>query len=77
MLKTTKSTTLNGNSVTEDGTYIASMFCTIDDAGNVSTSSNISNKELYEQNKAMVRKDMDDFTALCRSKEDENEEVTA
>ncbi len=71
MLKTTKSTTLNGNSVTEDGTYIASMSCTIDEAGNVSTSSSIANRELYEKNKAMVRKDMDDFTALCRSKEDE------
>lgn len=76
MLKTTKTTTLNGNSITEDGTFIASMHCTIDDNGNISTSSNISNKELYEKNKAMVRKDMDDFTALCRNKEDENEEAT-
>lgn len=76
MLKTTKTTTLNGNSITEDGIYIASMSCTINEAGNISINSNISNIELYEQNKAMVRKDIDDFTALCRNKEDENEEAT-
>lgn len=71
MLKTNKTTTINGNSVTADGQHIASMYYSIDGNGNVNSNTNIVNTELYEQNKDTVRADVDEFTTLCRNIEDE------
>jgi len=71
MLNTTKSLTINGTSTTEEGEPIASMYCHIEQNGMMSENSSIVNNELYEKNKALVRADMDAFTALCREQEDE------
>lgn len=71
MLKTTQTRTINGSSITEDGMVIATMHCSIDANGAISTSENVSNVLLYEANKDIVRADMDEFTTYCRQIEDE------
>lgn len=70
MLETTKTTTINGTSRTNDNEVVATMYYTIGKSGTVSNNMNIVNKELYEANKAAVRADIDNFTALCRTEED-------
>lgn len=75
MLNTTKTTTINGTSTTEDNKIIATMHYSLSENGSVAVNSNITNKDLYEANKEMVRADIDAFTELCRKEEDE--EVTA
>ena len=60
MLKTTVSKTISGTSVI-DNAMVASMTATISEEGNISISKNVYNKELYNQNKAVVQKDMADF----------------
>lgn len=60
MLKTTVSKTISGTSVI-DNAMVASMTATISEEGNISISKNVYNKELYNQNKAAVQKDMADF----------------
>lgn len=77
MLKTTKTVTINGSSILETGELVATMYCAIAEDGNVSSSQNIVNRELYEVNKDSVRKDFDEFTALCRLEEDKEDNEDA
>lgn len=60
MLKTMVSKTISGSSMIENA-IVASMIATISEEGNISISKNVYNKELYNQNKAAVQKDMADF----------------
>lgn len=60
MLKTTVSKTISGTSVI-DNAMVASMTATISEEGNISISKNVYNKDIYNQNKAAVQKDMADF----------------
>ena len=60
MLKTTVSKTISGTSVI-DNAMVASMTATISEEGSISISKNVYTKELYNQNKAAVQKDMADF----------------
>ena len=60
MVKTTVSKTISGTSVI-DNAMVASMTATISEEGNISISKNVYNKDLYNQNKAAVQKDMADF----------------
>lgn len=60
MLKTTVSKTISGTSVI-DNAMVASMTATISEEGNISISKNVYNKDLYNQNKDAVQKDMADF----------------
>lgn len=60
MLKTMVSKTISGSSMIENA-IVASMTATISEEGNISISKNVYNKELYNQNKAAVQKDMADF----------------
>lgn len=75
MLKTTKSVVINGTSRTEAGEIIATMHFSISENGNIQSSDNIANKELYKANKSLVRTDMDEFTAKCREEEDKYNEI--
>ena len=71
MLKTTKSITLNGNSEI-DGQPVVNLSATIpDNTGVGNVSQYIQNTELYEKNKAVVRKDIADFQAAVYEVEDE------
>lgn len=71
MLKTTKSITLNGNSEI-DGQPVVNLSATIPDSTGVGNISQyIQNAELYEKNKAVVRKDIADFQAAVYEVEDE------
>ena len=60
MLKTMVSKTISGSSMIENA-IVASMTATISEEGSISISKNVYNKELYNQNKAAVQKDMADF----------------
>lgn len=75
MLVTTKATTINGTSKLSSGEIIATMHFSISENGNINSSDNIANKTLYQANKALVRSDMDEFTALCREEEDKHNEM--
>lgn len=77
MLRTTKTVTINGSSILKTGELVATMYCAIAEDGNVSSSQNIVNRELYEANKDSVRKDFDEFTALCRLEEDKEDNEDA
>lgn len=70
MLETTKTTTINGISKTDDNQVVATMYCTIGASGVISNNVNITNKDLYEVNKTAVRADIDEFTTFCRTEED-------
>ena len=59
-VKDTVSKTISGTSVI-DNAMVASMTATISEEGNISISKNVYNKDLYNQNKAAVQKDMADF----------------
>ena len=79
MLVTTKATTINGTSKLSTGEVIATMQYSIKENGKPVSTSAVANEDLYEQNKDLVRADMDEFTAYCRKIEDANtteEEVT-
>lgn len=71
MLKTTKTVTINGSSLADDGTVIATMHCSLPTNGAPNSSDNISNTVLYEENIEQVRADIDEFKAYCRVVEDE------
>ena len=78
MLKTTKSTTLNGTSVIKVGesdTPVVSMSASIPEQGNSNINTVIINKDLYEANKVACREDMDAFTQAVRAIEDAEEEA--
>lgn len=70
MLKTSKSITINGTSKLSTGEIVATMHCTIKENGEIVSSDNIVNKSLYDENKELVRADMDEFTMYCRLIED-------
>ena len=78
MLNTTKSVVITGSSKSESGEIIATMHFSINEKGDANKSEVIANKELYKANKVQVRKDFDEFTAICREAEDEyNKEAVA
>lgn len=72
MLQSTKSITLTGKSVVDNQT-IANFTANIydDDAGNDTFNTFITNKELYDANKKVVRKDTQDFQNLVYDAQDE------
>lgn len=71
MLKLTKSITLNGNSEI-DGQPVVNLSATIpDNTGVGNINQYIQNAELYEKNKAAVRKDIADFQTTVYDVEDE------
>lgn len=80
MLKTNKSITITGTSEI-DGKQVVYMSATISTDGNSSDNlvKNITNKELYNNNKVQVRKDIEDFSQAVYSAEDKmnNTEVQA
>lgn len=71
MLKTSKTVTINGTSLTDNGEIIATMHCSIPTNGAINSSDNISHTLLYEGNIEQVRADIDDFRTYCRQVEDE------
>ena len=73
MLKTTYQKTINGTSVvtTENGDVVAAtMYAAIQEDGSTSITKSISNKAVYEANKADVREDMQAFDSIVYSEED-------
>lgn len=71
MLKVNKNITLNGTSEI-NGVQAVYMSATIATDGNsASINKNITNQEVYNANKAEVRKDMADFEEVVYATEDE------
>ena len=72
MLETTKSITLTGKS-TVNNQVVANFTANVynDDAGIDSFNTFITNKELYDANKKIVRKDSQDFQNLMYEAQDE------
>lgn len=72
MLETTKSITLTGKS-TVNNQVVANFTANVynDDAGSDSFNTFITNKELYDANKKIVRKDSQDFQNLMYEAQDE------
>lgn len=67
MLKTIKSTTLNGYSTVE-GVNVVSLYANISQEGNADNiSTSILDKDLFTANKSVCRKDMNDFQDLVDS----------
>lgn len=60
MLKTTKSTTLNGTSLV-DNEVAATMYAVINEDGSGNQNVNIVNNVIYENNKKEVRDDIAQF----------------
>lgn len=70
MLKTTKQTTISGQSIISDKP-IAYFSASINkDNGSTSINSNVSDQKLYGENKTEVRKDLADFTNAVYAEED-------
>ncbi|GAA0104259.1 hypothetical protein UT300013_08810 [Paraclostridium sordellii] len=71
MLKTSKTITINGNSVI-DGQIVVYMNASLstDGSSNENINKNIQNQELYASNKEAVRKDMRDFEDLVFAEQD-------
>ncbi|MFR3072132.1 MAG: hypothetical protein ACLTK8_04945 [Paeniclostridium sp.] len=71
MLKTTKTISINGNSEI-DGQVIVYMSASLstNGTGSENISKTINNQELYNANKASVRKDMRDFEDLVYAEQD-------
>lgn len=71
MLNTTKTISINGESKI-GGTIVANMYATLSTTGvgNENINKTILNQELYNSNKAEVRKDMIDFEDLIYSEQD-------
>ncbi|MBB1080255.1 hypothetical protein H5S09_02600 [Limosilactobacillus sp. STM2_1] len=72
MLETTKAITLTGKS-TVNNQVVANFTANVynDDAGSDSFNTFIANKELYDANKKVVRKDSQDFQNLMYEAQDE------
>ena len=72
MLETTKSITLTGKS-TVNNQVVANFTANVynDDAGSDSFNTFIANKELYDANKKIVRKNSQDFQNLMYEAQDE------
>ena len=71
MLKTSRTITINGNSMIEDK-IVVYMNATLntDRSSNENINKNIQNQELYASNKEAVRKDMRDFEDLVFAEQD-------
>ena len=70
MLKTTKQTTISGQSIISDKS-IAYFSASINkENGSTSINSNVSDQKLYDANKVEVRKDLADFTNAVYAEED-------
>lgn len=71
MLNTTKTISINGESKI-GGTIVANMYATLSTTGvgNENINKTILNQELYNSNKAEVRKDMIDFEDLIYCEQD-------
>lgn len=67
-----KSVSITATSVTENNQAIAYFSANISDSGTTSNV-NIQNQDLYEANKAQVRKDKADFDTAVYAVEDEQE----
>lgn len=74
MLKTTKSITLNGTSaIGESQVAILNATINTEDVGNNNYVETILNKDLYNQNKSEVRKDIAEFKELVYEVQDAQE----
>ena len=70
MLKTTKQTTISGQSIINKKA-IAYFSASINkESGSTSINSNVSDYELYDANKVEVRKDLAEFTDAVYAEED-------
>lgn len=70
MLKTTKQTTISGQSIIS-GKTIAYFSASINkESGSTSINSNVNDQKLYDANKVEVRKDLADFTNAVYEEED-------
>lgn len=65
-----KSVAISATSMTSDGQPIAYFSANVSDAG-TTNNMNIQNKDLYDANKAQVRKDKSDFDTEVFAVEDE------
>ena len=74
MLKGTKSTSMNFNSMINDRPVVY-MSAQIPESGAASTSITVQDKDLYEANKNECRKDIEEFNKLVYAAEDKR--VTA
>ena len=73
MLKTNISKTINGTAIVknaDDEIHVVYMSASINEDGNTNINKNIVNKEMYEANKADIRKDMAAFDTLVYEQED-------
>lgn len=73
MLKVNKSTTISATS-SVDGKVVVTMNASIPDAGNISASTYINDKTLYDANKVEVQADMNAFNDLVYGLEDNGNE---
>lgn len=71
MLKTTRQITLTGNSMINDQSVVNLTATIPSDTGVGNINQYVQNASLYEANKAQVRRDIADFTALVYEVEDE------
>lgn len=71
MLKTTRQITLTGNSMINDQSVVNLNATIPSDTGVGNINQYVQNASLYEANKAQVRRDIADFTALVYEVEDE------
>ena len=70
MLKGTKSTSMNFNSMI-NGRPAVYMSAQIPEAGNASTSITVQDRDLYAANRAECRKDIEAFNQIVYAAEDE------
>ena len=71
-----KSVAISATSMTSDGQPIAYFSANVSDAG-TTNNMNIQNKDLYDANKAQVRKDKSDFDTEVFAVEDEQDSTKA
>lgn len=71
MLQTTRQITLNGYSLINDQPVVNLNATIPSDTGVGNINQYVQNASLYEANKAQVRRDIADFTALVYEVEDE------
>lgn len=71
MLKTTKQITLTGNAMINEQNVMQLTATIPSDTGVGSINQYVQNAALYEANKAQIRRDIAEFTALVYEVEDE------
>lgn len=71
MLKTTKQITLTGNAMINEQNIMQLTATIPSDTGVGSINQYVQNAALYEANKAQIRRDIAEFTALVYEVEDE------